>query len=52
MKDVRRIALLLGQDIGDCREVLRGVQQYAVHRRRWVFRDAPPEIETLTPLCV
>jgi LacI family transcriptional regulator len=50
MKDVRRIALLLGQDIGYCREVLRGVQQYAVHRRQWVFRDAPPEMETLTPL--
>jgi LacI family transcriptional regulator len=51
MEKVRRIALLLGQDIGYCREVLRGVQQYAVHRRRWVFRDAPPEIDTLQPLC-
>lgn len=51
MKETRRIALLLGQDIGYCREVLRGVQQYAVHRRQWVFRDAPPEVDTLTPLC-
>jgi LacI family transcriptional regulator len=50
MEKVRRIALLLGQDIGYCREVLRGVQQYAVHRRQWVFRDAPPEMDTLTPL--
>jgi LacI family transcriptional regulator len=50
MENVRRVALLLGQDIGYCREVLRGVQQYAVHRKRWVFRDAPPEIGTLKPL--
>jgi LacI family transcriptional regulator len=50
MEEVRRIALLLGQDIGYCRDVLRGVQQYAVHRRRWVFRDAPADLDTLRPL--
>jgi LacI family transcriptional regulator len=50
MENIRRIALLLGQEIGYCREVLRGVQQYAVHRRKWVFRDAPPETDTLKPL--
>lgn len=50
MENVRRVALLLGQDIGYCREVLRGVQQYSVHRKQWVFRDAPPEAGTLEPL--
>ena len=31
MSQVRRIALLMGQDLGYCRGVLRGIHTYAVH---------------------
>jgi LacI family transcriptional regulator len=46
----RRIALLLGQDLGYCRGVMRGVQTYALEKADWVFRDAAPEDGTLQPL--
>jgi LacI family transcriptional regulator len=50
MKRTRRIALLLGQDLGYCRDVMRGVWRYAMNMQHWVFRDGPPEMVTLKPL--
>lgn len=47
---IRRIALLLGQDLGYCRDVERGVLLYSQLIRDWVFRDAPPSVDVLKPL--
>lgn len=40
----RRVALIIGQDIGYCRGVLRGVQAFASTRESWIFRDAAPSL--------
>ena len=51
MSEVQRIALLMGQDLGYCRGVLRGVHAYVVQKRcPWVFRNAPPQADILGPL--
>jgi LacI family transcriptional regulator len=50
MASSQRIALLLPQDIGYGRAVLRGVQEYAVAKPHWIFRDAPPTLDALKPL--
>jgi LacI family transcriptional regulator len=50
MSAIRRIALLMGQDIGYTREVLRGVQAYGHHRPGWIFRDGPSDPRILRPL--
>ena len=50
MNELQRIALLMGQDIGYCRGVLRGIHTYAIQKPNWVFHDAPPEMAVLGPL--
>ncbi|MEN6407292.1 MAG: DNA-binding transcriptional regulator [Thermoguttaceae bacterium] len=50
MAETKRIALLLGQDVGYCRGVLRGVHSYAVQKKTWVFHDAASDIRVLGPL--
>ena len=50
MSQVRRIALLMGQDLGYCRGVLRGVRTYAAHEAQWIFRDASPDSRVLPAL--
>src|SRR4051812_27042020 len=50
MAAIRRIALLMGQDIGYTRDVLRGVQAYGLNRPEWIFRDGPPDPRILAPL--
>jgi LacI family transcriptional regulator len=50
MTAIRRIALLMGQDIGYTRDVLRGVQAYGHNRPGWFFRDGPPDVRLLAPL--
>lgn len=40
----------MGQDLGYCRGVLRGIHAYAAHHTNWVFRDAPADIRVLTAL--
>jgi LacI family transcriptional regulator len=50
MQRTRRIAVLMGQDLGYCRGVLRGVQAFSLEVRNWVFRDAPPEPEVVAAL--
>jgi LacI family transcriptional regulator len=46
----RRIALLIGQDIGYTRDVLRGIQAYGRSQPGWIFRDGPPDPRILGPL--
>lgn len=43
----KRIALILGQDLGYCRGVLRGVQAFAAGGEPWVFRDAAPSLSVI-----
>ena len=50
MSRTRRIALLMGQDLIYCRDILRGVRAYAIGKQNWVFHNAPPEPELLRPL--
>ncbi len=47
---VKRVALLMGQDLGYCRGVFRGIHAYAVHQRRWILRDSPPDAQILPSL--
>ncbi len=50
-KTPRRIALLLGQDLGYTRRVLSGVLQYAESRQlHWAFHNAPPDVRVLGAL--
>lgn len=46
----KRVALILGQDIGYCRGVLRGVQTFAATRERWILRDAAPSMSVAAAL--
>lgn len=50
MSQVQRIAILMGQDLGYCRGVFRGIHAYAVEKKNWVFRDGPPDERILAPL--
>lgn len=43
MNQVRRVALLMGQDLSFNRDVIRGVRAYAVHKN-WIFRNGPVEL--------
>jgi LacI family transcriptional regulator len=43
MSPNRRIALFLGQDVGFCRDVIRGIRAYAIDKPDWVFQNGPPE---------
>ena len=43
MGEGRRIALLMGQDIGFCRDLIRGIRAYTVGKSDWSFQDGPPE---------
>jgi len=47
VSEPRRIALLMGQDISFCRDVIRGIREYAVGRRDWVLQDGPPETSVI-----
>ncbi|MGO8688759.1 MAG: substrate-binding domain-containing protein [Thermoguttaceae bacterium] len=43
MSQSRRIALFMGQDVGFCRDVIRGIRAYAIDKPEWVFQNGPPE---------
>ena len=45
----RRIALLLGQDLDFCRNLIRGIRAYALKKRDWTFRSAPCDMQ-IVPL--
>lgn len=46
----RRIALLFDKSLGYCRDVIRGIVQYAQNQPDWLFRLAPSAPSTLAPL--
>jgi LacI family transcriptional regulator len=46
----RRIALIMNQDMGYTREVLRGVQVYGRHKPDWIFHDGPHDPKILPVL--
>ncbi len=46
----KRIALLLAQDQGHCRKLLRGVQTYAMQKQGWVLHDSPPVLQIVDSL--
>jgi LacI family transcriptional regulator len=50
MQQVRRIALLMSRDAGFYRQVLIGIQAYAMETRAWSIRSALPERSSLRPL--
>lgn len=50
MDGFKRVALILGQDLGYCRAVLRGVQSFANAHESWVFRDAAPGMAVVRAL--
>lgn len=44
---VRRVALVVGQDVTFCRNVIRGVRAYAIDKPHWLFRNGPPDPATV-----
>lgn len=50
MEEVRRVALLMGQDLGFCRDAMRGVRTYAIQKANWTFRNSAPEMAILPHL--
>lgn len=50
MDETKRVAILIGQDLGYCRGLFRGIHAYAGDKRNWVFRDGPPDIRIVGPL--
>lgn len=50
MARFQRIALIMGQDMGYCRDVLRGVQAFATQHESWLFHDASPDLRILRAL--
>lgn len=46
----KRVAILLGQDLGYCRRVTSGILRYAGERSDWEFRDGPPDAALLPAL--
>lgn len=47
MVPLRRIALLMGQDLSFSRAVIRGVREFALQRPDWTFRNGPPTLEII-----
>lgn len=50
MAQVRRIAILLGQDLSFCRDVIRGIRAYALQEPDWTFRNGPAELPIIPHL--
>ena len=47
---VRRIAILMGQDLSFCRKAIRGIRAYALRKTDWVFRNGPPDMQIIPHL--
>jgi LacI family transcriptional regulator len=46
MSQSKRIALLMGQDLSFCRDVMRGIRAYALQSNLdWIFRNGPAELQ-------
>jgi LacI family transcriptional regulator len=50
MAKLRRIALLIGQDLSFCREMIRGIRAYALRKPDWAIRNGPPDVQMLNSL--
>jgi LacI family transcriptional regulator len=50
MRQMRRIALLMGLDLSCTRAMLRGVREFALQRPNWVFRSGAPTEDLLPTL--
>jgi LacI family transcriptional regulator len=50
MAKIRRIAILMGQDLSFCRQVIRGVRAYAIHKPHWSFRSSAPDMNIIRSL--
>lgn len=50
MAKIRRIAILMGQDLSFCRQVIRGVRAYAIHKPHWSFRSGVPDVNVIRSL--
>ena len=50
MAKLRHIALLIGQDLSFCREVIRGIRAYALRKSDWAIRNGPPDVQILPSL--
>jgi LacI family transcriptional regulator len=50
MSPVRRIAVLVNLDAGFCRDVVSGIQAYAIEHAEWIFHREPPALKVLAPL--
>ncbi|MEM8954374.1 MAG: XylR family transcriptional regulator [Verrucomicrobiota bacterium] len=46
----RRVAVLMGQELGYCRRVLSGILRFAGEAGDWEFRDGPPDAALLPGL--
>jgi LacI family transcriptional regulator len=50
MVKLQHIALLMGQDLGFCREVIRGIRAYALRKPNWAIRNGPPDVQIISSL--
>jgi LacI family transcriptional regulator len=50
MAKPRHIALLMGQDLSFCRDVIRGIRAYALRKPDWAFRNGPPDAQIIPSL--
>jgi LacI family transcriptional regulator len=50
MSSERRIAVLVNLDANFCRDVVSGIQAYAMEHASWIFHREPPAPKVLTPL--
>jgi len=50
MSSVRRIAVLVNLDASFCRDVVAGIQAYAIEHAEWIFHREPPALKVLAPL--
>jgi len=50
MAKLRHIALLIGQDLSFCRDVIRGIRAYALRKSDWAIRNGPPDVEIIPSL--
>ena len=50
MSQVRRIALLMGQDLSFCRNAICGIRKYTLQKRGWIFRNGPADLQIISYL--
>ena len=43
----RRVAILMGLDVGCCRNLIRGIHAYSLEKRDWILRNSPCEAKVI-----